>query len=332
MRRRHLLKLGTTSLVMAALPLALTQSAFAQSAFPSRPLRLIVGFPAGGPTDVFARQYAQRLGTVLGQPVVVENKSGASGAIGALEVKNAPADGHVLFFGTATTHGLYNLMSAKPQYDSMKDFSHIAVVGGAPGIFAVHPSLPATLKGVVEQARANPGKLQYGSPGQGTYLHLMGERMKKEAGGVDIQHIPFRGGAQAVPALIGGQVGMSVDTLSSLLQHHKSGKVRIIAIGTSSRSAVAPDVPTVDEAIGTRGFEALLWNVVTGPAGLPATVMAALSAANQKVMNDASMQEQLAGMGIIGIANSNPAAAVAYIRAETEKWRPVVESSGIKSE
>ena len=125
---------------------------------------------------------------------------------------------------------------------------------------------------------------------------------------------------------------MSVDTLSSLLQHHKSGKVRIVAIGTSSRSSIAPDVPTVDEAIGTRGFEALLWNVVTGPAGLPATVMAALSAANQKVMNDASMQEQLAGLGIIGIANSNPAAAVAYIRAETEKWRPVVESSGIKAE
>ena len=332
MQRRHLLKLGTTAIATAALPLGLTQSAFAQSAFPSRPLRLVVGFPAGGPTDVFARQYAQRLGTVLGQPVVVENKSGASGAIGALEVKGAPPDGHVLFFGTATTHGLYNLMSAKPQYDSMKDFSHVAVVGGAPGIFAVHPSMPATLKGFVEQARANPGKLQYGSPGQGTYLHLMGERMKKEAGGVEIQHIPYRGGAQAVPALIGGQIAMSVDTLSSLLQHHKSGKVRIVAIGTSTRSAVAPDVPTVDEALGTRGFEALLWNVVTGPAGMPANVMAALSAANLKVMADAAFQEQLAGMGIVSITNSNPVAAVAYIRSETEKWRPVVESSGIKSE
>ena len=332
MQRRTLLKLGNAALATAALPVTLSQPGFAQGAFPSRPLRLIVGFPAGGPADVFARQYAQRLGTVLGQVVVVENKSGASGAIGALEVKGAPPDGYVLYFGTATTHGLYNLMSAKPQYDAMKDFSHVAVVGGAPGIFAVHPALPATLKGVVEQARANPGKLQYGSPGQGTYLHLMGERMKKEAGGIDIQHIPYRGGAQAVPALIGGQVGMSVDTLSSLLQHHKSGKVRIVAIGTGSRSSLAPDVPTVDEAIGTRGFEALLWNVLTGPAGMPANVMATLSAASLKVMADAAFQEQLAGMGIIAITNSNPAAAVAYIRAETEKWRPAVEASGIKSE
>ncbi len=325
MQRRQLIKLGLATAGAAVVP-----QAWAQATFPARPLRLIVPFPAGGPTDVFARQFAQRLGTVLGQPVVVENKSGASGAIGSVEVKNAEPDGHVLLFGTASTHGLYNLIAKQPQYDSVRDFTHIAIVGGAPAAFGVASTSPQTLKGIIDMARANPGKLQYGSPGEGTYLHLSAERMKREAGNIDIQHIPFRGSAQALPALIGGQVGMSVDTLGSLLPNHKAGKLKIVAVASARRSPLAPDVPTVDEAIGTRGFEAVLWNVVAAPAKLPPAITAALGAATAKVMADTSLHQQLAALGIDPITDTGPAAATAYIRAEIEKWRPVVEATGIK--
>jgi tripartite-type tricarboxylate transporter receptor subunit TctC len=325
MQRRELIKLG----LLGALPLHATR-AQAQAVYPTRPLRLVVPFPPGGPTDVFARQYAQRLSVVMGQAVVVENKSGASGTIGALEVKNAEPDGYSLLFGTATTHGLYNVITRQPQYDAVRDFTHIAIVGGAPAAFGVGMSAPQTLKGLIDAARANPGKLQYGSPGEGTTLHLATERLKREAGNFDIQHIPYRGGAQSLPAMIGGQVSMSVDTLGSMVSFHKAGKLKVVAIATAKRSLLVPDVPTVDEAIGTRGFESVLWNVIAAPARLPPPVTAALAAATAKVMADPSLHQQLSALAIEPTTDSGPAAATAYIRAEIEKWRPVVEASGIK--
>ena len=324
MQRRALIKFFLAS---ALLPSA--SGIQAQAAYPSKPIRLIVPFPPGGPTDTFARQYANRLATILGQPVIVENKSGASGAIASLDVKNAAADGHTLLFGTASTHGLYNLMVKQPQYDSLHDFTHIAIVGGAPAAFAVGPGMPQTLKGLIDMARANPGKLQYGSPGEGTFLHLAAERLKREAGNIDIQHIPFRGGAQAMPALLGGQVGMTVDTLGSFLPNQKAGKISIVAVASAKRSIIAPDVPTVDEALGTRGFEAILWNVVAAPAKLPPGVTDALAKATHTVMSDPTLQQQLTVLGIGPFTDSSPAAASAFIRSEIEKWRPVVEATGL---
>ena len=327
-RRRNLLMLAlaSASLHLAVLPAA------AQTPFPVKPLRLVVPFPPGGPTDVFARQYAGRLAAILGQPVVVDNKSGASGAIGSVEVKNARPDGYTLLFGTASTHGIYGLISRQPQYDSLKDFAHVAIVGGAPVAYAVNTSMPPDLKGLVAMAKAKPGTLQYGSPGEGTYLHLAGERLKKEAGGIEIQHIPYRGSAQSMPALLGGQITMIVDTLGTSLPHHKAGKLRIVAVASTKRSPLAPEVPTVDEAIGTRGFEAVLWNVVAAPAGTPAAVIDVLAAANARVMADPSLHEQLAAMAIQPNPDSGPATAAAYIRAEMDKWRPVVEATGVKAE
>jgi tripartite-type tricarboxylate transporter receptor subunit TctC len=318
--------------LLAALVLTAPALALAQASFPSKPLRLVVPFPPGGPTDVFARQYAARLGTVLGQPVVVENKSGASGAIGSVEVMRSAPDGYTLLFGTASTHALYNLMSAKPQYDSIKDFAHVAIVGGAPIVLVVAPSMPATLKGVVDMARASPGKLRYGSPGEGTMMHLATERVKREAGDVDIQHIPFRGSAPAKTALLGGQIEIMVDTLGPALPSHKAGQTRIVAIAAAARSPLAPEVPTVDEALGTKGFEAILWNVVAAPAGTPAPVLNTLAEATRKVMGDASLQAELAKMAIAPTSDSNPAAAVAHIRTEMQKWKPVIDATGIKSE
>jgi len=322
MQRRDLLKLSL------ALPFA---SALAQ-AYPARPLRLVVPFPPGGPTDIFARQYAQRLGAAMGQQVIVENKAGASGAIGSVDVMRSAPDGYSLLFGTASTHALYNLMNQKPQYDSLKDFAHVAIVGGAAIVFAVHPSQPSTLKGVVDAARATPGKLRYGSPGTGTMMHLAAERMKKESGGIDIVHVPYKGSAQAKADLLGGQIEMFTDTLGASLADHRAGKMRILAVASAKRSPQAPDVPTVDEALGTRGFEAILWNVVATPAGTPAAVLDALSAATAKVMSDASLQESLARFAIEPQTGSNPAAAAAHIRAEMGRWKPVIDAVGIKTE
>ena len=326
MKRRHLLALA----VIASL--APVSAALGQAAFPSKAIRLVVPFPPGGPTDIFARQYGQRLGTVLGQQVVIDNKAGASGAIGSLEVMRASPDGYTLLFGTASTHALYNLMNDKPQYDSLKDFAPVAIVGGAAVVFVAHPSLPATLRGVLDQARANPGKLRYGSPGSGTLMHIAAERLKKEAGGVDIQHIPYKGSGQAKPALLGGQIEIITDTMGASLAEHKAGKMRILAIAASKRSPEAPDVPTVNEALGIRGFEAVLWNVVVAPAGTPAAVLEVLSAATAKVMNDASLQESLSKFAIQAETGSNPALATAYIRAERDRWKPIIDAVGIRAE
>lgn len=325
MQRRDLFKLGLLAAVQSAWSVAQ-----AQAAYPNRPLRLVVPFPPGGPTDVFARQYAQRLAAVLGQSVVVENKSGASGAIGSVDVKNAQADGYSLLFGTATTHGLYNVIAKEPQYDALRNFTHVAIVGGGPAAFGVGTAAPQTLRVLVDAARANPGKLQYGSPGEGTTLHLATERLKREVGNFDMQHIPYRGSAQSLPALIGGQVSMTVDTLGSLIAFHKAGKLKIIALAGATRSALVPEVPTVDEAIGTHGFESVLWNVVAAPAKLPPAVLATLAAATAKVMGDTSLHQQLAALAIDPTTDSGPLAATAYIRAEIEKWRPVVEATGIR--
>jgi tripartite-type tricarboxylate transporter receptor subunit TctC len=324
MKRRRILKLAALGLPALQLATALAQG------FPSKPIRLVVPFPPGGPTDIFARQYGARLSTALGQPVLIDNKAGASGAIGAVEVMRAPPDGHTLVFGTASTHALYNLIAEKPQYDSVKNFAHVAILGGAPVVFIAHPSLPATLKGVLEQARAQPGKLRYGSPGSGTLMHLAAERLKREAGGVDIEHIPYKGTGQSKPALLGGQVELITDTLGSSLPEHKAGRLRILAIAANRRSALVPEVPTVDEALGTRGFEAVLWNVVAAPEGTPSSVLEALAAATEKVMNDAALRESLASLGIEPQTGSTPATAAAYIRTEMARWRPVIDALGVK--
>lgn len=319
------------TLLAAAMAAALPAAGMAQS-FPSRQLRLVVPFPPGGPTDLFARQYGQRLGAVLGQPLVVDNRAGASGAIGSLEVMRAAPDGHTLLFGTASTHALYNLMNPKPQYDALKDFAPVAIVGGAAIVFAAHPGIPATLQAVLAEARGKPGRLRYGSPGSGTMMHVAAERLKREAGGADITHVPYKGSAQAKTDLIGGQIELITDTLGASLADHKAGKLRILAIAAAKRSPEAPDVPTVDEALGTKGFEAILWNVVAAPPGTPAPVLEALSAATARVMADASLRESLAKFAIQAETGSNPARAVAYMRSEMERWKPVVDAAGIRIE
>jgi tripartite-type tricarboxylate transporter receptor subunit TctC len=303
---------------------------FAQTAYPSKAIRLIVPFPPGGPTDIFARNYGNGLSKVLNQPVIIDNRAGAGGAIGTIEVKRAAPDGYTLLFATASSLALYNLMSTKPQYDSLKDFATIAVVGGSAVIIMANKSAPQTLKALVDMARAEPGRLRYGSPGQGTYLHLSMERFLYETG-IKIEHIPYKGSGQAKPALLGGQVETMIEALSSGLSLHQSGQAKILAIASAKRSPLAPDVPTVDEALGTRGFAAILWNGVAAPAGTPAAIIDALSAATAKVLKDPAMQEQLSKLAMESM-DLTPAASAEFIKSETAKWKPVVEATGLRIE
>jgi hypothetical protein len=311
-----------------------SMSAYAQhsNSYPTKTIRLVVPFPAGGPTDQFARQYAQALSAQLGKPVIVDNKSGASGAIGSLEVKNSAPDGYSLLFGTASTHVLYNLINPKPQYDSIKDFTEIAVVGDAPIVFAVSPSTKGGFKELLEYARINPGKLQYGSAGEGTYLHIVGERLKYELGGLDIQHIPFRGSAQAIPALIGNQVNMTVDTLGSLINQHRAEKLKIVAIAASKRSPLIPDVPTVNEVTGLKDFQAALWNIVSAPQGLPQEITNTLILATTKALKNPELLEKLTSISILPISNITGVAATGFIAKELVSLRPVVQSAGLRKE
>jgi tripartite-type tricarboxylate transporter receptor subunit TctC len=324
-RRTAITALSLLGLTMAA-PLSLQ----AQTNFPTKTIRLIVPFPAGGPTDIFARQYAIGLSRVLNQSVIVDNKAGASGAIGSLEVKRSQPDGHTLLFGTASNLALYNLMALKPQYDYLKDFTTVAVVGGSAVVFMANKESPQTLKALIDQAKANPTKFRYGSPGQGTYLHLSMERFLLESG-AKIEHIPYKGSGQAKPALLGGQTETMVDALGSALPLHQGGQAKILAIASNKRSSLAPDVPTVNEALGIKGFEAVLWNGIAAPAGTPKAIIDLLAGATAKVLKDPVLVDQLNKLAMEP-TDSTPESATEYIKEEMARWKPVIEKTGLRIE
>jgi tripartite-type tricarboxylate transporter receptor subunit TctC len=320
MQRRHLIH----SLGAAALGSALPLHA---QAWPSRPIRLVVPFPAGGPTDSFARLYAAALASQIGQGVVVENKAGASGALGTLEVRRAVADGHTLLFGTASTHALYNLIQSKPQYDALEDFAYVGVLGGAPLVLAVAPTMPRSLKSVFIAAKVNPGKYNYGSPGNGTMMHITAERLK-QISGAPITHVPYKGSAPALQDLIGGSIEMTVDTLGSLLPHHQAGRVRILGVSSARRLALAPEVATIAESADLASpFEAMLWNVVTAPRETPTAVMQQLSEATRRVMSDATLRRTLESQAMFADLHLG-AAATAFVQSERAKWKPIVATLG----
>ncbi len=297
-------------------------------AYPTRPLRLVVPFPPGGPTDSFARLYAEALGKQLGQTVVVENKAGAGGALGTLEVKRSAADGYTLLFGTASTHALYNLIQTKPQYDAQADFAFISVLGGAPVVFAVTPQMPRTLKSVIIAAKVNPGKYNYGSPGNGTLLHVATERLKQVTG-APIAHVPYKGAGPALQDLIGGQIDMTVDTLGGLMPHHLSGRVRIVGVAAVKRLATAPDIPTVAESADlAKPFEAMLWNVVSVPRDTPGELQRTLAEATRQAMTDPALRTRLETQSMFADLHVGQAAASAFVKAESAKWKPIIASLG----
>ena len=295
-------------------------------AYPTRPIRLVIPFPAGGPTDVYARFYADRMTRELGQPVVTENRGGAGGAIGAQEVTRARPDGYTLLFGTASTHALYNLVTAQPQYDAAKDFRAVAQLGGGPLAWLVHPSQPATLPDFFAAARSAQPILAYGSAGTGTLMHIATELLKREAGGVPLTHVPYRGAAPAMNDLVAGTIAMGVNTLGPAVPLHGGGRARVLAVASSARASQLPDVPTAAEAIGKPGFSAVLWHAVFAPPGLPADVLGRLTQATNTALADAAFRAQLEAAGIEPAAPGSPEQAAAFIAAEVARYRPIVEA------
>jgi tripartite-type tricarboxylate transporter receptor subunit TctC len=322
MKRRTLL-----ALPMLAAPLPLRAQAL-----PDRPLRMVVPFPAGGATDVFARRLAARLPAVLGQPVVVENRSGAAGAIGTLEAARARPDGYTMLFGTASTLGLYPLLAPEPQFDPLRDFLPVALPGAATVALVVRPGVAETLPALVQAARERPGRLRYGSPGTGSYLHMSFELFKREAGRLDIEHVPYRGSAPAMADLLGGHLDALSDTVATTIEQHRAGRAKMLAVASRARSPLVPEVPTVAEALSLPGFEAAVWLAVMLPLGVPEAVRARLAEAVAVAMRDAEFRTELETAGFEVWGRESPEEVRDFIVAEQAKWRPIVQATGARLE
>ena len=298
----------------------------AWAGYPDRPLRMVVPFPPGGPTDIFARLLAAALAPELGQQVVVDNKGGAGGNVGTDMVAKSKPDGYTLLFGTAATHGINVSLYPRLPYDPVRDFEAIALVGVVPSVLLAPPQQPDTVAGLIAKMRAEPGIWSYGSAGNGTTNHLTGELFKKVAG-IDVTHVPYRGTGPAMQDLLAGRLAYMFGSFGAAAEYIKGGHMRALAICAGRRSAMAPDVPTMDEA-GVPKFEAATWNVVVAPAGTPADIVDRLNKAVNKVLKDAAMFERLRQLNMEPAEDMSPAGTKAFIAAEIEKWRAVVELAG----
>ena len=300
----------------------------AQESYPSKPVRIMVSFAAGGPTDQVARVMSAKLTELLGQTFLVENKTGAGGNIGAAEVAKAPPDGYMLLMATVSTHainpGLYRTMP----YDPIKDFAPVGQVGVTPCVLAVHPSLPVTdVKALIALLKANPGKYSYGSSGMGSILHLCGEQFKTAAGGLQAVHVPYRGSAPMMADLVGGQIALAFDALPTVLPQVQAGKIRAIGGGMATRARAMPDLPTLQEQ-GVSGFECYTWNAILAPAKTPVPVVAQLSAAINKALADPVILKRLQDVGVDPTPDGTPQKLADFIRAELAKWAPIIKMSG----
>jgi len=302
--------------------------AFAQAPYPAKPIRLVVPFPPGGTTDILARIVAQKLTEAWGQPVVVDNRPGAGGNIGAELVAKSAPDGYTLLMGTVGTHAINASLYAKLPYDHVKDFAPVILVAGVPNVLVVNPSVPVnSVAELIAYAKANPGKLNFASSGSGTSIHLSGELFRTMAG-VQITHVPYKGSAPAIADLVGGQVQLMFDNLPSSLAQIKAGKLRALAVTSDKRAPALPDVPTMAEA-GLPGFEASSWFGVLAPAGTPPAIVGKLHAEIAKWLATPDAREKLSAQGA-NLAGFGPEEFARYIGSETAKWAKVVKESGAK--
>jgi tripartite-type tricarboxylate transporter receptor subunit TctC len=308
----------------------LPAAAGAAEPFPTRPIRLIVPFPAGGGTDIVGRVLGQRLHESLGQPVVIDNRGGAGGTLGTAVVAKSPPDGYTLLLAP-TSHVINPSIYAKLPYDTEKDFAPITMVASAAILMAVHPGVPAdTVRGFVEAAKARPQALaNYGSAGAGTVFHLTGE-LFKQLTGLGMVHVPYRGGGPTVTALIAGEIPVAFETMLALQPHVRSGTLRALAITSARRSATMPEIPTAAEA----GFPPLVADnsyALFAPAGTPAPILARLHAATVAALALPDVRDRLREQGAEVVGNS-PAELAAYVSAEIPKWATLARQAGLKPE
>ena len=318
---KNILKL---SLSILALIFAATASA---QSFPTKPLKIIVPFPAGGTVDFFARVISTKLSEALGQSVLVENRAGAGGNIAAEAVAKAAPDGYTLLMGSeiiAINTSLYS----KIGYDPVKDLAPITLVGTVPNILIVHPGLPvSSVNDLIALAKKTPGKISFASTGQGTSTHLSSELFKLMAN-IDMLHIPYKGGPPAIADLISGQVNMMFINMPTGITHVRSGKAKIIAVSSIKRVSQLPDVPTVDQA-GVKGFETSAWSGLYAPAGTPADIINRLNAEVVKILKQPSVREQLMAQGAEPVGDT-PEEFSRFTLAEISKWAKIIKISGAK--
>ena len=299
-------------------------------AFPTKPVRIVAPFPPGGPIDVLARTVADHYQKKTGQGVVVENRAGGAGNIGIQAVAQAPADGHTWLFipqGNITINA--TLMKDLP-FNWERDFAPVTLIAYAPNILVVNPSVPArNVKELIQYAKANPGKLTYGSPGIGSSLHLIGELMKREAG-IEISHVPYKGTTQAMQDLLGGQISMMFGSAPTLMPQVKAGKLRALAVTTAKRTPAAPELPTLVES-GLKSLDVPSWYGALVPAKTPKDVVQKIHADIAAIVQSAEVKQVLEGQGLYPVAN-RPDEFAAQIRRETAVWARVIREAGIKAE
>jgi tripartite-type tricarboxylate transporter receptor subunit TctC len=317
------------SLLISSVAAVSASSGYSQAAYPNKPVRMIVPFPAGGATDVLARALSQKLGEKLGQNIVVENRPGAGGTIGSQAVAQSAPDGYTILLATSSTHSIGPAVNAKIPYDAAADFTALGQVSTSPNIALVPLSSPAkTMREFIDYAKKNPGKLNYASSGNGTIVHLTTELFKAQSGSF-IVHIPYRGTALAIPDLISGKVDLLFDSLVSGLPHVKDGKLRALAVTSEKRTPLAPDFPPVADVLP--GFESTTWFGMFGPKGLPADVVQKLNSAINAALAEAEVKERFARLGAEPVS-STPAAFAQVAANERAKWQRTIRDRKIAVE
>jgi len=320
------LRRSALTLLAGGLALMLGASASAQG-YPNKPVRLVVTFPSGGAPDILARLFSEK--AQLGQPVVVDNKPGAGGNIGADFVAKSPGDGYTLVLGTVGTHSINGSLYEKMPYDMVKNFSPVSLIASAPNLLVVNNNIPVkTVPEFVAYLKANPDKLSFGSPGVGTSVHVSGELFKSMTG-TKMTHVPYKGRQYAIPDLVGGSIQLMFDNMPSALPMAREGKIRAIAVTTAKRSSAAPEIPTIAETIP--GFEATTWFAMFAPAGTPKPVIDKLNAEVLRVFRLPEVGERLKTLGLEAVLSS-PEELAAYQASEIAKWTKVVKESGAKAE
>lgn len=306
----------------------LAPPAVAQDKYPSKPIRLIVPFAVGGGTDIPARLLSARMAEFLGQQIIVDNRPGAGGNLGTDLAAKSPPDGYTILLGSISSFAINPGLYKKMPYDPIKDFEPIGLAAIGPISLNVHKSVPANdLKELIALIKANPGKYSYGSSGMGSILHLCGESFKTMAGGLEMEHVPYRGSGPMMIDLSAGQIPIAFDGMPTVLPQVQAGTIRAIAMGTQKRAGVLPDLPTLDE-LGMKGYQCHFWTTFFAPAKTPKPIIAMLTDALNRTLADPVIAKRMQDLGFEITPNTSPEKLAAFLKAELAFWLPVVKASG----
>ena len=329
MSRSHFTKyLFWKNNVFLLLAVLLSTFVSAQTAYPDRPIKLIVPYPPGGTTDLLARTLAPRLSERLGQPILIENRAGAGGVIGSQVVAKSPADGYTLVFGSIASHGILPAIQVPPPYDPIRDFSPVSLVAITPNVLLANVAAPAkNVAELIALAKSQPGKLNFGSTSLGGSPHMSGELLKSQAK-IQMVHVPYKGGAPMLVDLMGGQISYAFDNLPSSIQHIRSGKVKALAVTTAKRWPHAPEIPTMAEA-GLTGYESSAWFGLLAPGNTPKAIVDLLQKQVTFILKQPEVEKIYLEQGAMPVGNS-PDEFVRFISAEMLKWKTVVSDTGVK--